>query len=88
MINNAVSHSDNDAGFTVHRKDLKWLPLAPKVSNVVKLAPEAGEYTIMIYILKGSGAYPQTGAFVEGDYVLESKGAVHDLCCSSRRLSS
>ncbi|RDW76314.1 uncharacterized protein DSM5745_06306 [Aspergillus mulundensis] len=31
-----------------------------------------------IYVLKGSGAHPQTGAFVEGDYVSESKGAVHD----------
>ncbi|KAL4898882.1 hypothetical protein BDW74DRAFT_189888 [Aspergillus multicolor] len=31
-----------------------------------------------IYVLKGSGAHPQTGAFVAGDYVSESKGAVHD----------
>ncbi|KAI3021623.1 transcriptional regulator family: Fungal Specific TF [Aspergillus niger] len=31
-----------------------------------------------IYVLKGSGAHPQTGAFVQGDYVSESKGAVHD----------
>lgn len=31
-----------------------------------------------IYILKGSGAHPQTGAFVEGDYVSETKGATHD----------
>lgn len=31
-----------------------------------------------IYILKGSGVHPQTGAFVEGDYVSEAKGAVHD----------
>ncbi|BCS19923.1 uncharacterized protein APUU_20355S [Aspergillus puulaauensis] len=31
-----------------------------------------------IYVLKGSGAHPQAGAFVAGDYVSESKGAVHD----------
>lgn len=31
-----------------------------------------------IFVLKGSGAHPQTGAFVQGDYVSESKGAVHD----------
>jgi quercetin dioxygenase-like cupin family protein len=31
-----------------------------------------------IYILKGSGAHPQTGEFVEGDYVSEAKGATHD----------
>ncbi|GKZ35788.1 hypothetical protein AbraIFM66950_006583 [Aspergillus brasiliensis] len=31
-----------------------------------------------IYVLKGSGAHPQTGAFVQGDYVSETKGAVHD----------
>lgn len=31
-----------------------------------------------IYVLKGSGAHPQTGAFVAGDYVSESKSAVHD----------
>ncbi|KAL4946404.1 hypothetical protein BDV06DRAFT_182503 [Aspergillus oleicola] len=93
-----MSHSDNDARFTVHCKDLRWLPLVPGVSiKVIKLVPETGEYTIIvrseaggllprhrhvqgseIYILKGSGAHPQTRAFVEGDYVSESKGAVHD----------
>lgn len=31
-----------------------------------------------IYILKGSGAHPQTGEFVQGDYVSEAKGATHD----------
>ncbi|RAH71189.1 uncharacterized protein BO66DRAFT_470702 [Aspergillus aculeatinus CBS 121060] len=31
-----------------------------------------------IYVLRGSGAHPQTGAFVAGDYVSESTGAVHD----------
>ncbi|KAL4966061.1 RmlC-like cupin domain-containing protein [Aspergillus stella-maris] len=93
-----MQHSDNDAGFTVHCKDLQWHSIAPKVLiKVVKLVPETGEYTIMvrseaggvlprhrhvegseIYILKGTGAHPQTGAFSEGDYVSESKGAVHD----------
>lgn len=31
-----------------------------------------------IYVLEDSSAHPQTGSFVEGDYILESKGAVHD----------
>lgn len=31
-----------------------------------------------IYVLKGSGAHPQTGHFSSGDYVSEHKGAVHD----------
>ncbi|KAL2813553.1 hypothetical protein BJX63DRAFT_421196 [Aspergillus granulosus] len=75
-------HSDNDAGYTVHCNDLKWLPLAPAVYiKVIKLVPETGEYTIMsaeIYVMKGRGAHPQTGHFVAGDYVSEHKGALHD----------
>lgn len=31
-----------------------------------------------IFILKGSGVHPQTGAYREGDYVSERDGAVHD----------
>ena len=31
-----------------------------------------------IYILKGEGVHPQTGAFRQGDYVSERKGAVHE----------
>lgn len=31
-----------------------------------------------IYVLKGSGAHPQTGDFMEGDYVSEAKGAIHE----------
>ncbi len=31
-----------------------------------------------IFILKGTGVHPQTGAFRKGDYVSERKGAVHD----------
>lgn len=31
-----------------------------------------------IFILKGTGAHPQTGPYQEGDYVCERKGAVHD----------
>ncbi|KAH8433849.1 2,4'-dihydroxyacetophenone dioxygenase family protein [Aspergillus melleus] len=31
-----------------------------------------------IYILKGNGAHPQTGAFAQGDYVTERKGATHE----------
>lgn len=30
-----------------------------------------------IYILKGSGVHPQTGAFKQGDYVYEAENAVH-----------
>ncbi|KNG90619.1 hypothetical protein ANOM_001323 [Aspergillus nomiae NRRL 13137] len=91
-------HSTDDAGFTVHCADLKWLPLAPGVEiKVVKLVPETGENTIMvraqpggllprhrhldsaeIYVLKGTGAHPQTGAYAAGDYISEAKGALHD----------
>ncbi|KAF5486960.1 Acetylacetone-cleaving enzyme [Colletotrichum siamense] len=31
-----------------------------------------------IFVLKGTGDHPQTGHFAEGDFVSESKGAVHD----------
>lgn len=31
-----------------------------------------------IYILKGNGVHPQTGAYAEGDYVSEPADAVHD----------
>lgn len=31
-----------------------------------------------IYILKGKGVHPQSGAFRQGDYVFESEKAVHD----------
>ncbi|PIG80334.1 hypothetical protein AARAC_004802 [Aspergillus arachidicola] len=87
-----------DGGFTVHCKELEWLPLGPKVFiKIIKTVPETGEYSIMvraekggvlprhrhldsaeIYVMKGSGAHPQTGSFAEGDYVSESKGAIHD----------
>ena len=31
-----------------------------------------------IYIIKGRGVHRQTGAFREGDYIAEHKGALHD----------
>lgn len=31
-----------------------------------------------IFILKGAGVHPQTGAYAQGDYVSERDGAVHD----------
>ena len=31
-----------------------------------------------IFILKGSGVHPQTGAYTKGDYVSERDGAIHD----------
>ncbi|RGP81292.1 cupin conserved barrel [Fusarium longipes] len=31
-----------------------------------------------IFVLKGSGDHPQTGHFAVGDFISESKGAVHD----------
>lgn len=31
-----------------------------------------------IFILKGSGVHPQTGAYAKGDYVSEREGAIHD----------
>lgn len=31
-----------------------------------------------IYIIRGKGQHPQTGAFEPGDYVFERKGAIHD----------
>lgn len=31
-----------------------------------------------IFILKGAGVHPQTGAYAKGDYVSEREGAVHD----------
>lgn len=31
-----------------------------------------------IFILKGAGVHPQTGAYAKGDYVSERDGAVHD----------
>lgn len=31
-----------------------------------------------IYIFKGAGKHPQTGAFAPGDYVSETKNAIHD----------
>lgn len=65
-------------------KIIKLVPETGEYTIMVRAAPggllprhrhvESAE----IYVLKGSGAHPQTGAFVEGDYVSESKGAVHD----------
>lgn len=31
-----------------------------------------------IYMLEGSGAHPQTGAFRPGDFITERAGAIHD----------
>ncbi|OJJ48591.1 hypothetical protein ASPZODRAFT_150787 [Penicilliopsis zonata CBS 506.65] len=31
-----------------------------------------------IYIIKGNGAHPQTGAFKQGDFVTERDGATHE----------
>lgn len=31
-----------------------------------------------IFILKGAGNHPQTGAYAQGDYVSERDGAIHD----------
>jgi quercetin dioxygenase-like cupin family protein len=31
-----------------------------------------------IYIIRGKGRHPQTGAFEPGDYVFERKGAIHE----------
>lgn len=44
-----ANNTSEDGGFTVHCRDLKWLPLAPKVSiKLVKLSPETGAYTVIV----------------------------------------
>lgn len=48
------SKSQTNDDHTIHVKDLKWLPLAPKIwIKLVKLYPESGKYTVVIRAEKG-----------------------------------
>ena len=68
----------------VHIKIIKLVPETGEYSIMVHAEPGAllprhrHIESAEIYVLKGSGAHPQTGQFVAGDYVSEHKGAVHD----------
>ncbi|OGM44712.1 hypothetical protein ABOM_007356 [Aspergillus bombycis] len=87
MIEHPSTHSrlisqnntpSRDRRFTVHCKDLKWLTLAPKAEKVCVLPRHRQLDSAEIYVMKGSWAHPQIASFAEGDYVSESKGAIHD----------
>lgn len=68
----------------VHVKVIKLVPETGAFSVMIRAEPggtlprhkhlEAAE----IFILKGAGEHPQTGAFRQGDYVSERKGAIHE----------
>ncbi|KAJ5341707.1 hypothetical protein N7541_010831 [Penicillium brevicompactum] len=65
-------------------KIVKLVPETGEYSIMVRaqpgglLPPHRHVDSAEIYVLKGNGAHPQTGEFTEGDYVSESKGAIHD----------
>ncbi|GEM_PF-2718338 len=42
------------------------------------LPPHRHNESAEIYIIKGEGTHAQTGAYREGDYISEPKGATHD----------
>ncbi|KAK6819078.1 hypothetical protein RU639_008115 [Aspergillus parasiticus] len=68
--------SSEDGGFTVHCKELEWLPLAPKVFiKIIKTVPETGEYSIMVRAEKG-GVLPQHRHLDSAEiYVTKGSGA-------------
>lgn len=68
----------------VYVKIIKLVPETGAFSVMIRAEPGATLpkhqhlESAEIFILKGSGNHPQTGAFRPGDYVSERKGAIHD----------